>query len=274
MLELPPPKDDGLLIPEVGEWSQDKHYFLLKYIDAFTTSMRKKWSLHYIDLFAGAGIERIRNLQKLEWGSPMIAAQALYKFTRLHLCEKNSEKHEALLKRVIPLCPNAQIIHGDANQQVHSVIREIPQRGTLSLAFIDPYGLHIDFDTLYVLKEHRADLIIFFADRIDAIRNWEQYYLDDPESNLDRFLGPNSNWGKLLNETPRDQHAEVLRELYVKQLQEKLGYTEFAYERISNKERPLYSLIFCARHKLAIKLWQEIAGKKRDGQRTFKFDQP
>lgn len=243
MFKLPPPKDDGLFIPEVGEWSQDKHYFLLRYIDIFTTSMKDKWgALHYIDLFAGAGIERIRNSQKLEWGSPMIAAHARYKFAQLHLCEKKPEKHEALRKRVISKCPNAQIIHGDANEKINEIINNIPAQGALSLAFLDPYGLHLDFETLRILAERKADLIIFFADRIDAIRNWEHCYLDDPESNLDRFLGPNSNWGKLLNETPRDRHAEVLREFYVRQLQEKLGYTEFAYERISNIKEDRYTL--------------------------------
>ena len=67
MLELPQPQDDGLYIPEVGEWSSDKHYYLGRYMDAFTTSMRDKWQgLHYIDLFAGAGIER-RGCPDLSW---------------------------------------------------------------------------------------------------------------------------------------------------------------------------------------------------------------
>ena len=63
MFDMPTPKDDGLFIPEVGEWSKDKHYFLARYIDAFTTAMKnKKWSgLHYIDLFAGAGVERLKD---------------------------------------------------------------------------------------------------------------------------------------------------------------------------------------------------------------------
>jgi len=76
MLELPKPEDDGLVIPEVGEWSREKHHFLLRYIDAFTTAMRpKRWNgLYYIDLFAGAGIERLKRPARLDWGSPLIAA--------------------------------------------------------------------------------------------------------------------------------------------------------------------------------------------------------
>ena len=82
MPEIPTPKDDGLYIPTVGEWSRDKHYFLARYIDAFTTSMKKKnWSgLHYIDLFAGAGIERLQTSKELDWGSPLIAAYTPHTF--------------------------------------------------------------------------------------------------------------------------------------------------------------------------------------------------
>ena len=96
MFELLPPKDDGLYIQKVGEGSHKKHWFLMRYIDAFTTSMKnKKWTgLHYIDLFAGAGIEKLRTSQKLNWGSPMIAAKAPYPFDRLHLCEKNKRKYK------------------------------------------------------------------------------------------------------------------------------------------------------------------------------------
>ena len=88
MFELPPPKDDGLYIPTVGRQSRDKHFFLRKYVDIFTTSMKGKWKgLHYIDLFAGAGIERLRGSPDLAWGSPMIAAYAPKPCDKLHLCD-------------------------------------------------------------------------------------------------------------------------------------------------------------------------------------------
>jgi len=77
MFELPQPQNDGLYTPIVGKQSSDKHYFLMRYIDIFTTAMTGKWKgLHYIDLFAGAGIEKLRGSEELQWGSPMIAANA------------------------------------------------------------------------------------------------------------------------------------------------------------------------------------------------------
>ena len=58
MLELPEPSDDGLWYASAGDWYAHKHHFLRRYVDAFTTAMRKKqWAgLHYIDLFAGPGL--------------------------------------------------------------------------------------------------------------------------------------------------------------------------------------------------------------------------
>ena len=112
MFNLEPPEYDGRYIPEVGEWSKDKHYFLQRYIDAFTNSMKgKKWSsLHYIDLFAGAGIERLKDSKKLEWGSPLIAAQAPHSFDSLHLCEKDPLKYEVLKARLENYEINVQLL--------------------------------------------------------------------------------------------------------------------------------------------------------------------
>jgi len=271
MFKLPPPKDDGLYIPTVGEWSRDKHYFLARYIDAFTTSMKsKEWAgLHYIDLFAGAGIERLENSKQPDWGSPMIAAKAPHPFTILHLCEKNKRKYSVLKARIERIKPDSQILHGDANKKIHEIIKEIP-KNTLSLAFLDPYGLHFDFETLKILSDVRADIIIFFPDHLDALRNWEKYYLNNPRSNLDRCLGSGADWRLIINKTARERLAEVLRELYVEQIKS-LGYTQFEYERIMMKGHPLYILIFCSRSTLAAKLWRGISQKKPNGQRTFKF---
>ncbi|MHC4508811.1 MAG: three-Cys-motif partner protein TcmP [Planctomycetota bacterium] len=273
MSELSPPEDDGLYIPTVGEWSRDKHWFLSRYVDAFTTSMRKKkWKgLHYIDLFAGAGIERLKTSQRLQWASPMIAAMARRPFDKLHLCEKSKQKYEALKPRIAGLKPNSQVLHGDANKKIHEIVREIPQ-GSLSLAFLDPYGLHLDYETLKVLSNVRADLIIFFPDHLDALRNWEHTYLKNTDSNLDRCLGPGAHWRSFINEAPIEHRAEGLRDLYVGQLRDLLGYTVFEFERISFKKHPLYILILCSRHKLAGDLWRRISGKKPDGQRMIPFD--
>jgi three-Cys-motif partner protein len=273
MFELPPPEDDGLCAPEVGEWSRDKHHFLRRYLDAFTESMKgKQWSsLHYIDLFAGAGLERLRDSGELEWGSPLIAAQVPHPFARLHLCELNREKYEALSQRLtrfsLPHPP--QVLFGDANIRVGEVVAAIPQ-GSLSVAFLDPYGLHCHFSTLKALAEKRVDLIVFFPDHLDAMRNWK-FYEAQPNSNMDQVLGPGVDWLSNVLKAPKSKWAERLRGLYEKQIRT-LGYSEFEYERISAKRHPLYRLIFCSRDKAATRIWRGISKKKPDGQYSINFD--
>jgi three-Cys-motif partner protein len=270
MFNLEPPQDDGLCIPEVGEWSKDKHYFLQRYIDAFTNSMKnKKWSsLHYIDLFAGAGIERLKDSRKLEWGSPLIAAQAPHSFSSLHICEKDPEKFQSLSVR-LQRYSNIQLLQGDANEKISEIICQIPSR-SLTLAFLDPYGLHLNFDTIKQLSSRRADLILFFPDRLDMVRNWQAYYFRDNESNLDKFLGEGVDWRTTLMNTARNRYADELLKLYETQLCG-LGYRPFDPKRISVKGRPLYRLLFCCKDVTGLKLWHNISLKEPDGQRTFDF---
>ena len=273
MFVLPPPEDDKLLIPTVGEWSHDKHYYLQRYIDAFTTSMhgKKKWSgLHYIDLFAGAGIERRKESGTLEWGSSLIAAQAPRRFEALHLCELDERRYKALVDRVkrVHGGRNNQVLLGDANELVQDVIAQIPETA-LSLAFLDPYGLHLEFSTLRLLAAKRVDLLVFFPDFLDAVRNIE-IYRDNPNSNLDRVLGT-SSWRQRIDRVSQSKRVEEFREIYRSQIQT-LGYKYFEFERICAKGHRLYLLIFCSRHPLAAKLWRGIAKKKANDQHTFDFN--
>lgn len=273
MFNLSVPQDDGLIIPTVGEWSKDKHYFLQRYIDAFTTSMKdKKWEgLHYVDLFSGSGMERLEDSNTLEWGSPLIAAQSPHPFTRLHLCEFNKTKYEALSHRILKFRSDSQILYGDANEKVEEILQEIPNK-TLSLAFLDPFGLHLEYNTLRQLSRRRMDFIIFFPDHLDAIRNWEHNYFDNPNSNLDRCFGEGSNWRDIIDKTPSNLFAEQLKKLYVTQIQ-KLGYSQIDYHRITLKNgRPLYLLLFCSQNSLAAKLWRNISQKQPDGQRLLSFE--
>ena len=280
MFNLPRPKHDGLHVGDVGDWARDKHYFLRRYIDAFTTAMRPKtptkWSsLHYIDLFAGPGIVKLRESGELEWGSPLIAAQAPNSFDTLHFCDRDEQCHRALTARVdrLGLANKCRVLLGDANERVREIVDDIPSR-SLSLAFLDPHGLHLNFDTLKVLAAKRVDLIVFFPDHLDVLRNCEYVYHDDPSSNLDRCLGPGVNWRVNLENTPKDKWAEVLRKLYTTQIAG-LGYKEFEYVRVERSPgHPLYLLIFCSRHPLAARLWRRIGEKRPDGQRSFDFGAP
>lgn len=275
-LSFPEPIDDGRVIPVVGEHSKFKHYFLQRYMHAFTTAMRKNWKwLFYVDLFAGAGIERLEDSGRLTWGSPLIAAQIEPAFDRLFLCELDFEKRAALKWRLgrVRRGDCDVVEQGDANSLAMRLVGEIPTR-SLTLAFLDPYGLHLSLETIRTLFRLRCDLVIFFPDRVDFMRNWRLNYLDQDGSNPDIVLGSDSNWRAIVDKVPQAQVPEVIRELYVSQIR-KIGFRYFEYERISSaRGNPLYQLIFCSEHELGAGIWRRVAKTKPDKQTTFDFGNP
>ncbi len=270
--------EDGQWDRLVGPWSKDKYHFLRRYLQAFTTSMHQKWRIHYLDLFAGPGRCRIRKSDEVVDGSPLIAARARYQFYRLHLCDLDQRCTDSLRARLaaIPQPEEPDIRCGDANKEIHDIVGSITSTGSLSLAFFDPTGLHLQYSSLQVLASRRVDLILFFPDRTDAARNWKRYYEPRKDSHLDKVLGPACDWRRELNRCHPDHRHQRLRELYEAQLEE-LGYIYRAHERISRPaakgSHPLYLLIFCSKNPVALGIWQRTSQIAPDGQRQLPFDQ-
>lgn len=268
-IDLPPPVDDGLVTPEVGSWSKDKHHFLWRYLSIFSTGMKNKWpERHYIDLFSSAGILKIKDTGELIWGSPLLAAQVTDRFSGLHFFDLDKDRVNALRVRLreYPQPSEPQVRHGDANTVVAELLREIPP-SALSVTFLDPYGLSLHFETLKALSQLRTDLIIFFPDHLDVLRNWWHVYKDQPNSRLDRVLGTDI-WQSIF-EYPRSQWADQLRRLYEQQI-ETLGYQHFEYERIHNAHgRQLYLLIYCSKDERGADFWRKASRMSRDQQSRF-----
>ncbi len=271
MLELPEPQDDGLALREVNSASSSKHHFLQRYMHAFVTAMKDKWGeLHYIDLFAGPGIERFKSERSLAWGSPLIAVHMMPPFDQLHFCELNEECYRTLQERIniYGATERTQLLKGDANNRVEELVHQLPSN-SLSLAFLDPTGLHVQFETVIALSRRKIDLIIFFPDHLDIIRNWKNTYYEKPQSNLDKFYGPGKDWRSIFDELPDSKWLEEIRNLYIERLRT-IGFGYCASERVYRSgNHPLYHLIYASKHPIGKKLWQNIAKKKPDNQSEF-----
>ncbi|MBX3405362.1 MAG: three-Cys-motif partner protein TcmP [Phycisphaeraceae bacterium] len=272
-VELPDPHDDGLAMPEIGPWGRRKYHFLARYLNIFTTAMKEKWSqLHYIDLFAGAGFARIRDSNDVVYTSPMIAATLQHPFTCLHLCDKNPANCIALKARLdaLPCRPRFNLTNADSNEFIGEMLAGVPARGALSVTFADPFGLHLDFNTVREIAKRQSDLIVLMADNMDALRNWATYYQDNPGSSLDRFMGE-SGWREVLKSTPSARQAEALRKRYIEKLKT-LGYSEFDTEGFRNSRgADIYSLVFASRNRLGLKFWREARKVDEQGQRGLPF---
>jgi three-Cys-motif partner protein len=153
------------------------------------------------------------------------------------------------------------------------VVAAIP-KGALTLAFIDPPGLDANFDTIRVLSTAgRVDLLILFADAVDAIRN-EKRYRAQTESRLDLVLGAGSNWRNRLDELVNadgTKKRRALAELYKEQLSN-LGYIRFGEETMARGRGPLYRLVYASKHDRGLDFWLKVTRKDAGGQRRLDLD--
>jgi three-Cys-motif partner protein len=120
------------------------------YSKLFSTGMKNKWARRvYVELYAGSGHSRIRETAKLIAGSPLHALAVDDPFDKYVLCEKDEDKMDALKTRVLRIRPNASVsyVRGDCDDRAAEVVANIPS-DSLSLCFVDPYGIGINFETL------------------------------------------------------------------------------------------------------------------------------
>jgi three-Cys-motif partner protein len=271
--------DDGLPTRDSGYWAKEKLWFWNRYVEITTTAMAEHphWpdGVVYVDLFAGPGVCRDRNSGKRFPGSPLIAANAPKPFRKILLCEKDHAIADACLRRLAARLTEDRfnVFKGDCNGVISAVCQQIP-RGSLTLGFLDPTGLHLSFDTVRQLSNSGAvDLLILFPDSTDILRNADHVYFDQPESNLDRVLGPGSNWRErkreLASTEPR-RLRELYSSLYKQQLERLCGYRHFGEEVIKGPHGPLYRLIYATKHERGIDFWNKSVKKELGGrQRLF-----
>jgi three-Cys-motif partner protein len=266
--------DDGLPTRSVQHWTQDKLIFWNRYIHITTTAMvgNPAWraGLIYVDLFGGPGICTLKETRKRIPGSPLIAAHAPKPFERIIVCEKDPELANACNIRLqtSPARKRFSVLEGDCNNLVESVGAMIPDRA-LTLAFIDPTGLHARFETIAALSGRgRVDLLLLFADAYDIQRNVEVYY-QDPNSNLDQVLGPGSDWRAQwdgLDNRNSTNVRKMFADIYKNQLLRHLKYRVFGEHQMRSVRGALYRLIYASKHERGLDFWEKATHKDPGGQ--------
>lgn len=271
-------EDDGLPTRQSGPWAEFKLSFWARYIDIATSAMsdHKKWNgLSYVDPFCGPGVCHIKDDPSRRFpGSPLIAAASEHPFRRLILCDKNPRHADACQERIqrITPCVDLQLFRDDSNTLIGQMVAQIVP-GSLTLAIIDHTGLHASFDLVSTLASAGAvDLLVLVPDAYDILRNVQRTYLPDPDSNLDRFLGPDSNWRdewSALGDPTGVNGRRLFATIYQRQLQRLLGYQGFGEKVISGPNGPMYRLIFASKHPRGLEFWDKVTRKDRSGQRDM-----
>lgn len=271
-------KPDNLFTPTVREWSLEKYKLVGSYCDIFTNGMKYKWNqLVYVDLFAGAGYAKIKESNKTYLNSALLAMSIPTPFSKYILCEQDEERFDALSARVKRDFShlNCELIKGDSNKNVESVIKALPPFGKgntrLPFCFVDPYSLNLNFATINALGKTLMDFLILQALHMDANRNFDTY-LNEENTKIAEYLGMH-NWRELFEKDGmiyRKDFVKFLAEQYQEQMG-KLGYQKAKHMhqiRSNEKNLPLYYLSFYSKHPTGEKFFKEVQ-KRINSQLTM-----
>lgn len=275
---------DGLIARPARIWTREKLRYLQKYAQAFMAAMAPKRSqglgerLEYIDLLCGPGLSVVGDSKEEFDGSPLIALKTRPTFDHLHFVDLNRENIAALQRR-ISTKDSARVTFnvGDCNVVVDEVLKRISSR-TLCVAFVDPEGFEVDFETLAKLAKKRVDLIYLFASGIGIRRNLKNA-LSVANSRLDKWWG-GKNWRDLpaakwaagkFSEEP----AEKVLQSFVSAFRNKVGNSGFQFQDeevlpFSNtKNAQMYHLLYFSHDEAGLTIWNNIKKIAPGGQRSL-----
>jgi three-Cys-motif partner protein len=282
------PENDGLSARPSGAWAKDKLFYLQKYISTFETSMRNRpWRRRiYIDLFSGPGKCVVDGTNEYFLGSPLLAITTEHPFTDYYFVDMDGKNIEALKKRIAKAGisrERTKFWAGNANTTVVELVKEIQQIDknfipgawpSLNLAFLDPEGLELEWNTVAELgKINRMDLIIHYSQQ-GIKRMADRAVESSKETIVDKFFG-DTDWRKIYLAHKNDAigiHRHLMD--YYKSKLKTLGYVEvkddeeiWAEPLMKNsKNAPLYRLLFASKHPLGLKFWKDITKIGPDGQ--------
>jgi three-Cys-motif partner protein len=260
--------DDGLPCPEVGAWTETKHSFVSLYAKLFSSGMKAKWGRRvYVELYAGAGYSRVRGTSRVIAGSPLRALTLEDPFDEYVFCEEDPENLKALKVRVKRHAPGASVayVEGDCNARVIDILAKIPTGSksdtVLTLCFVDPFDIGIEFETVRVLSARFVDFLVLLAVFMDANRNYDRYVKAD-DVRVGKFLGSESwrdRW--YVAQKAGTPFPQFLASEYANGM-ESLRYLKTPLHtmnkvRSDEKNLPLYYLAMFSRHERAYKFWDE-----------------
>jgi three-Cys-motif partner protein len=267
---------DGLVVSEVGDWAEDKHARVARYIELASVARKDyvpppSWrgGASYIELFSGPGRSLIRERARIIDGSPLVAFKAAQgsgvPFTEMHLNDDEPDLSAALTQRMRSLGANAICYSVPAHVAVNRMVAAL-NPGGLHFAFLDPFNIEaLSFDLIEKLARlKRIDMLIHVSVQ-DLQRNLDKYSVQGGV--LDVFA---PGWRNKVN--PNQAIRPFRASLLAYWLDEirKLGKmpARGVELMLGSKRQRLYWLIFVSGHALAQRFWEAI----RDPQRQTTLD--
>ncbi len=169
-----------------GNWSDRKLQALSRYLKFYTTALkRQKFSLIYIDAFAGTGKVHVatgrdpknqpllagmeqeeKDEEQYRHGSPLVALTIDPPFDEFIFIDKNEQSLRNLQEQVAKQNHTEKSISylpGDANEELVKVCRKIHWKSHRAVAFVDPFATEVKWETIEQIANTKSvDLWLLF----------------------------------------------------------------------------------------------------------------
>lgn len=262
-----------LRIPSpIRKWTALKLEYLDHYLQAYVIATKRAGEIYYVDPFCGCG-ECIMPESGLRVdGSPWRALNTIPPFTRYYFVEKEptlaSHLREAIWRKGLT---NAKVYCGDCNQVIpEEVLPNIP-RDVPSFAFLDPFGLQLDWDTVQMLASHRVgrkmELLVLYHHMVIARLLRLAMVEGSYAARLTRFYGDES-WREHFSQSMKageiaEQRRQRFLVLYTSKLRS-LGYKYVEpYGPLGSGRKPLYHVVFASDHAVGARIMHDVWSKTR-----------
>jgi three-Cys-motif partner protein len=274
------PGSDGLPAEEVGQWVEEKHFFITEYIKLSHGARRKfvgpqDAGAAYIDLFCGPGQGRIKDTKQYIDGAAVAAWKTSKAcgspFTTMFLADRDGVRRDHCAVRLRKLGAPVAEIEGTAEEAVQEIVEKLPSQG-LHFAFLDPYSLgSLSFELLRSLAKFRRMDILVLISAMDLFRNIDQQSTDEAWE-FDEFAPA---WREHVPiDLPQTERRETLMRYWAWRVQMELGLNSSSdmHPVMNSVNRLIYWLLLLHRHKLAEKFWKIILKGRPQRTQDMRFD--
>lgn len=268
----------------VGPWAVQKLDALEEYLRFYNTALKKQpFTRVYIDAFAGSPVSKVRGSDVPPEPSPFFDeaedSEAQEQFIlgspiRALNIENGFHKHyffdldESRVQTLRDLCEGRKDVstdRGDCNPLIRDLAKSLRSRRLRGVAFLDPYGAHLEWETVESLAATGTMEVIINFPVAMAINRLITKSGDVPEKwhdQLTKCFGT-EEWRKIAYQVDQDLFGEEivskqgdaanrLLDLYMDRLRAIFPYVATPRLIRNTRRAPLYYLIWAGPNKLGL----------------------
>lgn len=278
-----------------GNWTENKIEILTEYAKAYLVIMnsfaiRYNWKLMYFDGFAGSGFIKKTNNEnhKIIVGASkrILEIEEPRSFDLYYFVEKEEGKATLLMQNTKDIFPkkNIHIVNTDCNEKILSMstfLKSYKGKKYKALAYIDPCGMQLSWNSLVALQELSVDVWILIptgmgVNRLlkkdgkisDAWINKLELFLGmKKEDILDYFYKESTIYtlfGEEVKVTKEEEAIEKSAILYKNRLKDLFKYVSNPYVLKNKTNSTMFHFLMVSNNKSAVNVANDIVKKYND----------